>query len=344
LTEGHCGSVVLAILLRGGRRPPYPWSMAASAMQQRTRQAVEAVALTGSVFDIQRFSIHDGPGIRTTVFLKGCPLRCQWCHNPESWLRTPQVLFYAAKCIACGRCRDACPVQGAIVPGADRRLVREFCTDCGLCAEACVAEALVQCGREMTVADVVAEVEKDRPFYETSGGGMTVSGGEPLLQAEFTIALLGAARQAGLHTALDTCGQCEEGAFRRAAEVAHVVLFDLKVIDPARHRELTGVDNNSILANLAVLGRTATAAVIRVPVIPGCTDDEGNIREIARLAAALPNLLEVNLMRYHRLGESKWKQLGLPQPMSRREPPDDERMAHLQRIIEAEGCRAVVYG
>jgi len=300
--------------------------------------------MKGLVFDIQRFSIHDGPGIRTTVFFKGCPLRCQWCHNPESWLGKPQVLFYANKCIGCGGCLKACPIKGALDKQSETRINHKLCTDCGLCAEACPAEALVLCGREMTVEEVIEEVEKDRPFYETSGGGMTLSGGEPLMQAEFAIALLKAGKSAGLHTVLDTSGYGKAEHLREAARHVDLVLFDLKVMDAARHREVVGVEARVIHDNLRMLAEVGVPVIIRVPVIPTRTDSAENLRAIAEMAASLPNVRQVDLMRYNRLGESKWQRLGRPYELNGLQPPDDEGMNRLKAIVEAEKLEATVQG
>jgi len=299
---------------------------------------------SGTVFDIQRFSIHDGPGIRTTVFLKGCPLTCPWYHNPESQRRDPQLLFYANKCIGCGKCFEVCPVSGALMPDSKERINRERCDSCGKCTETCYAQALEMCGKEMTVEQVIAEVEKDRPFYETSDGGMTISGGEPLAQPEFTVELLETAKRAGLHTALDTSGYGSPDALRRAAAFTDLVLFDIKIADPERHQQATGVDNRQILANLRVLEEVGVPVVFRVPVIPGYTDCDENVRAAAALAAKTKNVRELDLMRYHRLGESKWRRLGLTYRLEGAEPPTEERMRLLKEMAEAQGVAVKVHG
>jgi pyruvate formate lyase activating enzyme len=298
----------------------------------------------GIVFDIQRFSIHDGPGIRTTGFLKGCPLRCPWCHNPESWHPHPQVLFYPDRCIGCGLCFDACPEDNALQADAVHRINREACTECGSCAEVCTAEALEICGKEMTVAQVLEEFEKDRAFYENSDGGVTVSGGEATVQQEFLISLLRHARERGLHTVLDTCGHANPETLRSAAQHVDRVLFDLKIMDPQQHREVVGADNERILQNLRMLDQLGVPIVIRVPLIPDLTDHPDNLHAIASLAAKLPSVQRVDLMRYNRLGESKWRRLGHTYPLQGVEVPNDERMEELRQLVAAYGLETTVQG
>lgn len=266
--------------------------------------------MKGMVFDIKKFAIHDGPGIRTTVFMKGCPLKCLWCHNPESQEQRPELSFMPEKCIGCGWCFQHCPQGGHRMVDGKHVLDRVECLRCGKCAEECFAGANSMIGREMTVGEVIAEVLKDEPFYQTSGGGMTISGGEPMQQFEFTRALLAEAKKHALHNCLDTCGFAPLERYLELLPDVDLLLYDLKETDPALHLDYTGVPLEPILANLAALDRAGAATILRCPIIPGLNDREEHFRAIAVLAAGMNNLREINLMPYHPLGESKLLRLG----------------------------------
>ena len=281
---------------------------------------------TGIVFNLQRFSIHDGPGIRTTVFLKGCPLRCRWCHNPESQRREPEISFDAARCVGCGRCVEVCPERCHALTAEGHRFDRVRCRVCGRCAEACLPGALAVVGKRMGVDEVLREVLADRPFYETSGGGMTLSGGEPMAQFPFALALCRAAKQAGLHVALDTCGAAPAAEFDQIAPVVDLFLYDLKAMDPAKHRELTGADNRGILENLRRLDARGAATILRCPLIPGVNDDEAHLHAVAALADSLAHVREITLHPYHSFGEAKYRRLGRePELTGGSVPPEQVR-------------------
>ncbi len=266
----------------------------------------------GIVFNIQRYSIHDGPGIRTTVFLKGCPLRCQWCHNPESNLVKEQMAWYSNLCTGCGACRSACP--NGCIRQAENGILQtwENCTDCCACVDACRQKARERIGKIWTAEDVIKEVEKDRRYYRYSGGGLTVSGGEPLSQPEFAAALLREAKERGISTAVETCGFAAWESAKLVLSQADHVLYDIKHMDSKRHRELTGVGNERILDNLErtvrELGKTVWA---RLPLIAGVNDSKEEIRRVsAFLSPFVASVEEVWLLPYHELGNSKREALG----------------------------------
>ena len=285
-------------------------------------------SVTGNVFDIQRFSIHDGPGIRTTVFVKGCPIRCVWCHNPEGIDAEPVLSFLPNKCIGCGYCLRTCRQSVHRIVDGVHQLDRSECEACGRCTEECYAGALELVGREVTVGEALDEVLRDRPFYETSGGGMTLSGGEPTMQIEFSAELLEAAKGEGLHCCVETCGHCSYEDLDRIRPAVDLFLYDYKATNDERHRELTGVSNALVIENLRKLHDDGSAIVLRCPIIPGTNDCDEHFEGIAALAGELPHLSGVELMPYNPLGESKVDRMGFdaagrPRP----DTPEQEAIA-----------------
>jgi pyruvate formate lyase activating enzyme len=289
--------------------------------------------MTGMVFDIMKFAIHDGPGIRTTVFLKGCPLRCLWCHNPESQQRAREISFIPDKCIGCGWCFEHCPRGGHVMRDGKHVLLRDRCERCGACAEKCYARALEVVGREMTVEAVLAEVLKDKPFYETSGGGMTLSGGEPMMQFEFTAALLRAAKAAGLHTCLDTSGYAPIARYLEILTDVDIFLYDIKDTDPGRHRKTTGVPLEPILDNLRRLDAAGGRTILRCPLVPGINADDAHLEGIADLANSLANVIEITLHPYHPLGKSKSERIGAIYPLPHDDFADAGAVDHWVSVI-----------
>lgn len=268
---------------------------------------------SGVIFAIKRYALHDGPGLRVTVFLKGCPLSCRWCHNPEGLRAAPSMLTVPGKCVGCGDCVAACP-RGALFPGSGGMVRnREACTVCGLCAEVCPALAHELVGLTRSVHEVMAEIEKELPFF-SRGGGVTFSGGEPLAQPDFLEALLLACADLDLHRAVDTSGFADAATIMRIARHTDLFLFDIKHMDPAAHRQATGVDNAMILANLRLLAESGARISLRLPLIPGVNDDSGNIRATGLFAASLPGIRDMDVLPYHASARGKYAKLGLPYP------------------------------
>jgi pyruvate formate lyase activating enzyme len=298
--------------------------------------------LTGLVFNVMRFSLHDGPGIRTTVFLKGCPLRCRWCHNPESQSRKPELIYFDERCIHCGDCVGVCP-HGALHLDAQLTHDSELCERCGACVDACPSGARQLAGRRMTVPEVLAEVLKDQVFFDESGGGVTVSGGEPLLQADFVEALLVACKARGIRTVLDTCGFADPGVLRRVSEHVDLFFYDLKLMDSEKHLRFTGVKNELILQNLKMLAECGKSIVVRVPVIPGVNDDSDNFDALSACLTSF-GLQDVDLLPYHSLGKDKYERLHMPRGMEGVEPPTDEEMETLAERLRRDNFHVRIGG
>lgn len=298
---------------------------------------------TGTVFNIQKYSIHDGPGIRTTVFLKGCPLACQWCHNPESMAMAQEIVFLQNKCIGCGDCGQSCPYKALTVTEPGLLTAAASCRACGACTEACPTGARERVGRPVTVAEVMKEIEKDRVFYEESGGGVTFSGGEALLQPDFLDSLLTACKAGGLHTALDTSGYAAWPSIARIKDKVDLFLYDLKHMDDGKHRLYTGVSNQLILANLKELTASHRKIWIRVPVIPGLNDDGENIKAMGAFLAAL-HLSEVFLLPYHHIAADKYRRLGRTYRLDGLQPPSSKQMAEVSQGLAAFGITAKIGG
>ena len=263
----------------------------------------------GIIFNIQKFCLNDGLGIRTTVFLKGCPLRCAWCHNPESHLHKPELLYNSELCVECGKCGVLC-LQNAHSFEQGHMINRDKCVSCGACADGCGYNALELAGKEMSVQEVMTEVLKDKVFYDNSGGGLTLSGGEPLMQLDFSYEVLKQAKQNGIHACIETCGFAKTEDILKVAEFTDVFLYDWKLTNDELHKEYTGVSNRKIFDNLKAIDAVGSKIVLRCPIIPNVNDTEEHFLGIANVANSLKNILSIDVEPYHSLGSSKYKKIG----------------------------------
>jgi len=300
----------------------------------------------GIVFDIQTYSLHDGPGIRTTVFLKGCPLSCIWCQNPESQRHQPEPMLYLERCTGCGQCISACPNQAIQLVDGKSHTNRNLCVGCGKCADICPNEARTLAGRILSAEEVFLELKKDDIFYKRSGGGVTLSGGEPLAQAEFSTAILSLCKQAGMHTAIETSGMARWDIFKQVLEHVDLILYDLKHMDSPSHQRCTGVPNNLILENVKRIRKEYSIPIVaRIPIIPGYNVDLKNIEATASFISGELGLdTKVHILAYHRLGEAKHKRLERENSEIDIPPPSAQQMAALQKVIEAFGLTVSIGG
>ena len=314
--------------------------------------------LTGRLYDIQGFSVQDGPGVRTTAFLKGCPLRCPWCHSPESQEFYPQLSWIGLRCqgteLCQSRCMKACP-KGAIELGSIREdpvkgekiqtihVKRDLCDNCGKCADVCYPAALYMCGQDYTVDELVRRLLQDQSFYETSGGGVTISGGEALSQPEFTLAVLKRLKEEGIHTALDTTGYASWSTVEKVLPYVDLFLYDLKHMDSDKHKAVIGVPNEPILDNAKRLAAAGAKLQVRIPVIPMFNNDEANIRKTAEFCKSLGEaVVSVQLLPYHNLGVMKYLRIS-DKPVAEATPPSDEFMQKLKDMMSEYGLHVTIH-
>lgn len=299
---------------------------------------------TGVVFDVKRFALHDGPGIRTTVFFKGCPLSCVWCHNPESQRSTPEILYRKDRCTGCGACVATCPNRAISLVSGHALTDLARCTHCGACATACRAGARTRCGKIWTVESLLVEVEKDTLFHDESGGGVTLSGGDPLMQPEFCRSLLQACKQRHIHTTVDTCGYASLEALRLIAEWTDLFLYDIKLVDDVRHQEWTGVPATPILDNLRQLDAWGHRIWIRIPIVPGVNNQPEELLRIAGFVTSIHHVEAVQLLPYHTAGAGKLEQLGRSPELDMPAPLLHDTVEEIAAVLRSELVVPVTVG
>lgn len=300
---------------------------------------------SGIIFDVKRYSINDGPGIRATIFLKGCFLNCAWCHNPESISPHPQKMYSKEKCIGCKTCVEACPENACNLTPAGIVTDQKLCTLCGICADVCPTKAVEMSGETSTIDDLMEIIEKERVFFDQSGGGVTISGGEPLMQADFLISLLDELGDRSIHRAVDTTGFVKTDILLEVAKRTDLFLFDLKVMDADRHKEWTGVDNHIILKNLKILAETGANITIRIPLIHGVNDDEENLLKTAAFVAGLAGTKKnVDILPYHNIMAGKYQKLGQSFDGKHMSEPDTEVQNRAVNIFMTMGIKTTIGG
>ena len=297
----------------------------------------------GLISDIQRFSVHDGPGIRTTVFMKGCQLECWWCQNPECLNPYPELMTRDIKCMTCGNCANSCPVNAIAIDKDKGRIIdRGKCNRCFECVDICPTKALTKAGNYMTLEEVIKEIEKDEIFYSKSNGGVTVSGGEPLSQALFTHNMLEICKQRGFHTALDTSGYSPWPTFKRVLKHVDLVLYDLKHMDPKLHEKATGESNEFIISNLRKVS-VSKETWLRIPLVPGYNDTKENPEKVGKLGREI-GVARVSILPFHKLGEGKYKQIGKQHSLGETNIPSRDQLQEIQKFLEGFGLQATIGG
>ena len=301
--------------------------------------------MKGTIFDIKRYAIHDGPGIRTTVFFKGCTLRCQWCHNPEGIIFEREIMFRSSRCAEeCWDCVPRCPKKAIKKNGNIIAIDKKKCDLCGICGDVCAYEAVAIIGRDVTIHEIIEEVEKDRIFYDESGGGVTISGGEPLAQGDFLLTLLDELNIRDIHVAVDTSGSVPYEILEEVSQRADLILYDLKVMNEHRHRVFTGKSNTQILENLRRLNENGNNVIIRMPVLKGLNDDQENIQSMVDFLLPLNNSWPINLLPFHRGGEGKLMRLNKKSPLVEFKTPSSKKLEGVRDILSSHGFSVKIGG